>query len=92
MIAKNLGKEIPVIFISPKPSVARWNLKEQYEETNALLKKYAGKTANTEFADVWNPALNQEGKVYDHIFIEDNLHMNADGYKIWQTVLRSYLK
>lgn len=92
MIAKNLGKEIPVIFISPKPSVARWNLKEKYEETNALLKKYADKKAYTEFADVWYPALDENGMVFTHIFLQDNLHMNAEGYKIWQRVLAPYLE
>lgn len=91
MIAKNLGKTVPVIFISPKPSVARWNLKEQYEVTNALLEKFAAKTKHTEFADVWTPALDQNGQVFDHIFIQDNLHMNAEGYKIWQAILTPYI-
>lgn len=92
MIAKNLGKEIPVIFIAPKPSVARWNLKEKYEATNMLLKKYAAKTPHTEFADVWSAALDENGQVFDHIFIEDNLHMNAKGYQIWQEVLMPFLE
>ncbi|MCB0629550.1 MAG: GDSL-type esterase/lipase family protein [Saprospiraceae bacterium] len=92
MIAKNLGKEVPVIFISPKPSVARWKLKETYEEANALLKKFADKKAYTEFADVWTPALDENGMVFKHIFVQDNLHMNADGYKIWQKVLKPYVE
>ena len=92
MIAKNLGKEIPVIFISPKPSVARWNLKATYETTNNLLKRYAEKKPNTEFADVWMPALDKNGKVFEHIFLEDNLHMNEEGYKIWQAVLMPFFK
>lgn len=91
MIAKNLGKDIPVIFIAPKPSVARWNLKGEYETLNAMLKKYADKKANTDFADVWTPALDENGKVFEHIFLEDNLHMNADGYAIWKKVLQTYI-
>lgn len=92
MIAKNLGKEVTVIFISPKPSVARWDIKEKYLVTNALLKKYAAKTAHTEFADVWTPALDENGMVFRHIFVQDNLHMNAEGYKIWQKALLPYVK
>jgi lysophospholipase L1-like esterase len=91
MIAKNLGRDIPAIFIAPKPSVARWNLKTEYEILNAMLKKYADKKANTEFADVWTPALDENGEVYKHIFLEDNLHMNADGYAIWKQVLQPYI-
>ncbi|MEK6479516.1 GDSL-type esterase/lipase family protein [Catalinimonas sp. 4WD22] len=89
-IRKNLG-ETPVVFISPKPSVARWELKEQYEELNALLKDYAAEQENTEFADVWNPALDENGKVFTDIFVEDNLHMNEKGYQIWHEVLAPYV-
>lgn len=91
MIAKNLGKDIPVIFIAPKPSVARWNLKAEYEDLNARLGKYASKKANTEFADVWTPALDEDGMVYTDIFLGDNLHMNAKGYAIWEKVLQPYI-
>lgn len=92
MIAKNLGKDVPVIFIAPKPSVARWNLKEEYEVLNGMLEKYTDKTAHTEFADVWTPALDENGKVFEDIFLEDNLHMNAKGYKIWQQVLLPFME
>lgn len=91
MIARELP-EVPVVFISPKPSVARWELKEQYEAVNERLKKYAAKTDKTMFADVWTAMLDEEGQVYDHIFLEDNLHMNSEGYEIWQSVLAPYLK
>lgn len=90
-IRKALG-DTPVVFISPKPSVARWELKDQYEEVNALLREYAEKEKNTAFADVWTPALDENGKVVEHIFLEDNLHMNAEGYKIWQEVLSPYVE
>lgn len=92
MISKNLGRDIPVIFIAPKPSVARWNLKTEYETLNALLEKYASKKANTAFADVWTPALDENGEVYEHIFLADNLHMNAEGYAIWKKVLQPFLE
>lgn len=89
-IAKALPA-VPVVFISAKPSVARWHLKEQYEEVNKGLKKIADKTAHTLYADVWTAMLDEEGKVYEHIFLEDNLHMNPEGYEIWRKVLEPYL-
>jgi lysophospholipase L1-like esterase len=88
MIAKALGKEVPVVFISPKPSLARWELKPEYESTNALLKRYAEKRKHTYFADVWTPSLKADGEVMDDIFVGDNLHMNAAGYDIWEAVIR----
>ncbi len=43
----------------------------------------------TEFADLWTPMLDKNGQVLTSIFLEDNLHMNAEGYKIWQAVLEA---
>ncbi len=93
-LRKNIAKElpgVPVVFIAAKPSVARWEKKEQYEELNSGLKELADKTDRTMYADVWTAMLDDEGQVYDHVFLEDNLHMNAEGYKIWRKVLKPFL-
>lgn len=90
MIAEQLPG-IPVAFISPKPSAARWDKKKQYEKLNRKLRKYTEKTANTEFVDIWCPSLDENGNVFTHIFLEDDLHMNAEGYKIWQEQIAPYL-
>ncbi len=90
-IRKALG-DTPVVFISPKPSVARWELKDQYEALNASLAKYAAQEKNTEFADVWTPALDENGRVLADIFVADSLHLNAAGYRIWQKALAPYLE
>ncbi|MDV3310687.1 MAG: GDSL-type esterase/lipase family protein [Cyclobacteriaceae bacterium] len=90
LIRAKLGNT-PVVFISPKPSVARWHLKSNYESVNAALKKFAESEPDTEFADVWTPALDENGNVRKDIFLEDNLHLNAKGYQIWKQVLSKYL-
>jgi lysophospholipase L1-like esterase len=82
---------VPVVFISAKPSVARWHLKEKYEVLNRGLKALADNADDTEYADVWNPMLDENGEVYKDIFAEDNLHMNKKGYAIWQQVLKPYM-
>src|SRR5690606_38372838 len=89
MIKKELPG-VPVVFIPAKPSIARWELKEKYEVFNEKLKNYAEEEELTMFADVYSAMLDDSGMVYKHIFIEDNLHMNAEGYKIWQSVLAPY--
>jgi len=80
-----------IIFISPKPSIARVNLKSKYEKLNKRLKRYCDKNENLEFADVWHPMLDENGNVFQGIFIEDGLHMNKKGYDIWGKVLLPYL-
>ncbi len=81
-----------VFFISLKPSPSRWNLREQFQKTNALVKAECEKSKNTKFIDVWAAMLNEKGEPKTEIFIEDKLHMNQKGYDIWRAVLVKYLK
>lgn len=76
-----------IVIIAPKPSVARWELKEKYEKVNASFKAMADLSPNIHFADVWTPMLNADGMVKKDIFLEDNLHMNKKGYDIWIKVI-----
>ncbi len=82
---------VPVAFVSLKPSPSREKLWPKMEEANSLIKTYISKQKKAVFIDVYNKMFNAHGTVMKDIFIEDNLHMNAKGYKIWQGVMRPYL-
>lgn len=84
--------ETHVVFISPKPSIARVHLKNEYIKFNKKLSKYCKKHENIEFADVWSPMLDKKGNVYKDVFLEDGLHMNKKGYDIWGKVISEFLK
>jgi lysophospholipase L1-like esterase len=84
--------ETKVVLISPKPSVARWNLHKNYEKLNKKLERLTKKTDNVEFADVWSAMLDENGKVFSDVFLDDNLHMNKKGYDIWGEVIGEFLK
>ena len=83
--------ESEVIFISPKPSLKRWALKEKYEDYNERLKAWTTQKRNVRFADVWTPMLDSDGKVMQDIFIADGLHLNEKGYSIWTSALKKYV-
>ena len=94
-IVQKIHQELPntkIIFISAKPSIARWNLKNQYLQLNYRLQSYANQYSYLDYIDVWTPMLDSRGNPMTDIFIEDNLHMNAKGYAIWQKVIGPYLK
>jgi lysophospholipase L1-like esterase len=80
-----------VIFISPKPSLKRWELKEKYEDYNKKLRDWTTRKYGVRFADVWTPMLDGNGNVLHDIFISDGLHLNEKGYSIWTNALRKYL-
>ena len=83
--------DVEILFLSPKPSISRWELKKQYESLNKKMEKWASQTPKVQFVDVWNPMLDGKGGLRPELFIEDGLHMNADGYEIWAEVIEPYL-
>lgn len=82
---------LPIAFVSLKPSPSRWHLKEKMIDANKRIKKFLRKQKNTAFIDVWKPMLNSERLPKQELFLKDNLHMNADGYAIWQKEIEPYL-
>lgn len=89
---RNRFPRTPLYFISAKPSISRWNLKDKYIEYNSALKAFAAKQKNIFYVDLWTPMIDTNGVVYQDIFIEDGLHMNAEGYAIWKKTIAPYLK
>jgi lysophospholipase L1-like esterase len=49
------------------------------------------KQKKTAFIDVYRSMFDAGGNMLTHIFIADKLHMNAEGYKIWQGIIAPYL-
>ncbi len=42
--------------------------------------------------DVWKPLLGKNKEPRKELFIEDQLHMNRQGYEMWIEILKPYLK
>jgi len=87
IIRTHLGNKIPVMYVSIKPSVARWNMEDKFVAANALIRNFINKQKHTEFLDVHSAMLDANGMVFKDIFIADKLHMNAKGYAIWQKII-----
>jgi lysophospholipase L1-like esterase len=91
LIRAKLPKRVKVVFISPKPSLARWQLKETYLAYNQQLKAWTNQHKKVLFVDVWTPMVDSNGEVMKDIFIEDGLHLNERGYKIWASTIKGFL-
>jgi len=84
--------EIPVVYISAKPSIRRWGLKKEYTALNKKLRKFCLKTDNVYFVDVWNIMLDENENLRKDLFLDDNLHMNPAGYELWTSEILKVLK
>lgn len=90
-LIRNKLPKVQIAFVSLKPSPSRWKLEPIYVEANKLIKGFIGKQKNATFINIHNAMLKADGSVMTDIFLSDNLHMNAEGYKIWQPIIKPYL-
>jgi len=84
--------ETKIVYISMKPSVARWNLWSQYQAGEKLIKAFVVENPKVEYMDASISMLEENGEVRKDIFVEDGLHMNAKGYEGWTNQLKPILE
>ncbi len=80
-----------IVFVSIKPSPSRAALMPVGEEANAAIREFLSTYPETGYVDVYHPMLNADGRPRPEIFLEDSLHMNAEGYKIWKQAITPFL-
>ena len=91
ILLKKLPKTTKVVFVSLKPSLARWHLEPKFIETNKLIEGYIATQKNMQYLDVHTAMLDDNKEVLKDIFIADQLHMNPKGYLIWQKQFAPFL-
>ncbi len=83
--------DIPVLYISMKPSPSRRHLFPKMRDGNRMIGDFLANEEKTGFVDVHSKMLNETGEPYSEIFLEDSLHMNVKGYAIWQRAIEPHL-
>ncbi|MES2572317.1 MAG: SGNH/GDSL hydrolase family protein [Verrucomicrobiota bacterium] len=78
-------------YISVAGNPARWSQIEKIRTLNQLAREYIEKQPRMKFIDVHSRMLGADGLPLPGIFVDDKLHMNAEGYKIWTATVRPYL-
>ena len=90
LIRKQLPR-IPILFVALKPSPSRQKLWPAMLEANVRIRQFLKHKRRTAYADVYHAMLNGDGTLIPGLFLEDNLHMTAKGYAIWQKIIKPYL-
>jgi lysophospholipase L1-like esterase len=90
-IIRSKMPDVPVVFISIKPSPSRRQYWPKMIEANQMTKDFINTQQHASYVDVDQPMLNGNNQPKAEIFLEDSLHMNAKGYAIWQKAIQPYL-
>jgi lysophospholipase L1-like esterase len=77
-----------IIFIAIKPSGRRWSLWPVMAKANRMIEELAGSDDRLMYFDSATPLLADDGRPDTKFFLKDNLHLNADGYRLWTRLLR----
>jgi len=76
-----------VVFISVKPSIARWNIVDKMRQANSLVRGYVRTDDRLAYVDVFTPMLDVSGQPRRELYLEDGLHMTPAGYAIWRDLI-----
>lgn len=80
-----------IVYIALSPSVARWEHWEKEAVLNRMVKAYTQKAKRVKYLDAANVSVGTDGKPRPELFVEDKLHLNAEGYKLLAARVRAYL-
>ena len=84
--------DVPIAYLSIKPSPARVDQLPAQQRANALVKAEVERMAGVDFIDVATPMLDAQGRPRAGLFGDDRLHMNAGGYALWRGIVAPYLR
>ena len=94
-LARRLHQSLPdtrLVYLSIKPSLARWQLFPQMQQANAAIERYCRRHDRCQFVDVSRVMLNDEGKPRADLFADDGLHLSQPGYRLWSDLVRPLLQ
>ncbi|HVX59394.1 MAG TPA: SGNH/GDSL hydrolase family protein [Pirellulales bacterium] len=81
--------ETRIAYLSIKPSILRWSLVDRMQATNRLIKQYVDEQDDKlSYVDVFTPMLGADGMPRKELFRADGLHLSAEGYTLWASVLQ----
>jgi lysophospholipase L1-like esterase len=81
-----------ILFISVKPSLARWAQIEKQTKSNTLVKEFCASDSRLGYIDVVPLMIGPDGKPIPDYFVKDGLHMTPAGYETWNAAVRQALK
>jgi lysophospholipase L1-like esterase len=80
-----------ILYVPVNPAPARWGEADKNRELNRLIRSQALGTPFVGYVDSEGFTVSADGKPRTELFVEDQLHLNADGYKILADEVRPYL-
>ncbi|MDO6435011.1 GDSL-type esterase/lipase family protein [Flavitalea sp. BT771] len=84
--------DIPLAFISIKPSITRWNIVDSIRYTNTLIENEIRKQGNNlHYIDIYHKMTDKAGYPKREFLDPDGLHISEKGYALWKDIIQQHL-
>jgi lysophospholipase L1-like esterase len=84
--------DIPLAYISVKPSISRWNIVDSIRYCNKIIEEEIKRQADhLTFINIYNRMTDNAGYPKREFLDPDGLHINEKGYALWKGIVRQYL-
>lgn len=91
-IIRKSHPETPVFWVEVTPTPLRWKVWPEIQESTRLIRRICGKNDNTYAIRTDFGFLNEKGEPKQELFVADSLHLNAEGYAVWNKIIKEQLK
>ena len=91
LIIRNKFPEVPILYLSIKPSPAKHDRMNKIKLYNHLVNDFIATQKNISFVDVYSAMLKGDGKANRDLFYDDMTHMNENGYAVWDEIVKPLL-
>ena len=83
---------IPILQIAVTPTKSRWKYWDKINQVNNLIKAYCEKRENLYFVNTVPAYLDKDGQPKPEWFVSDQLHLNTEGYEVWNGLIKSEIE
>jgi lysophospholipase L1-like esterase len=84
--------EVPMLYISIKPSLHRWQINDAIQYTNLLIQQTITRNAGyLRFVDVYSRMIGTDGLPVKEFYAADGLHLSKEGYELWKNILLTHI-
>ena len=88
---RRIHKHIPIFLIETTPTPKRWKVWNKILQANKKLERFCKQETNLYFISTRDKFIGNDGLPIQSLFLNDELHLNVDGYKLWSRVIKSKL-
>src|SRR5262249_27436731 len=89
-----IGSSLPetrIAFVAIKPSPMRWKFFDTQCRANDRIREFIKSDGRMSYIDVVKPMLGDDGQPRHELFKKDHLHLNDEGYRLWNGIVKPVL-